>query len=124
MKNILIMLIAVMTVTACKKNGTGGDARIHGHVAHHVVKIPNAIVYIKYNATEFPGADVSKYNASTQASSGDGHYSFDGLRAGEYYIYGVGYDSAISAPVFGGIGVEIKYSERKETIEVNVPVVE
>jgi len=43
---------------------------------------------------------------------------------GEYYLYGVGYDSSISAPVFGGIPIKIKYSERKETIEINVPVIE
>jgi hypothetical protein len=127
MKTILkitSVLLLILSLAACKKNGTGGKATLMGHVKHHSVHIPNAMVYIKYDAKEFPGSDVSVYDASVQASSGDGHYEFEGLRPGNYYVYGVGYDSTISEAVFGGVAVKIKYSDRKETLEVDVPVVE
>jgi hypothetical protein len=122
-KTALITAIIIFPA-ACKKNGTGGKSTVQGKVKHHGLTIPGAMVYIKYDATDFPGADISVYDASVQASSSTGQYEFTDLLPGNYYIYGVGYDSTISEAVFGGTALKIKYSERKETLELNVPVVE
>ncbi len=121
---ISFIIISLFFLAACQKNGLGGDATINGHVKHHELPIPNAMVYIKYASKEFPGSDATVYDASTQASVADGNYEFAGLRPGIYYIYAVGYDSTISQVVSGGVAVKIKYGERKETLEVDVPVVE
>lgn len=121
---ILSAVLVIAIISSCKKNGTGGDATIEGHVKHHELHIPGAMVYIKYDAKEFPGADVSQYDANVQASMGDGHYKFEGMRMGNYYVYGVGYDSSITSSVYGGTPVKIKYSERKEIIDIDIPVVE
>lgn len=119
---LVIVLCGGCVLAACHKEGTGGKATITGHVQHHTTPIPSAIVYIKYGEKEFPGSDVSGYDDNTLASSGDGHYEFEELRKGDYYIYGVGYDSTISETVRGGIPVKIK--KKTETVEINVPVTE
>jgi len=121
-KSILAIAIILLSITSCKKEGTGGKATITGHVKHHEVHIPDAVVYIKYGAKELPGTNASDFDAQTIASSGDGHYAFEGLQKGNYYLYATGYDSNISENVFGGIPVKIK--KKTETVETDVPVVE
>lgn len=118
---ILLALVLTLGFTSCKKNGTGGDATITMTVKHHDLIIPDATIYIKYDAKEFPGEDVSKYDNSVKAD-GNGYAKFEGLLKGDYYLYGVGYDSNISETVKGGLGVEI--SKRSQIKEVIVPVTE
>ena len=126
MKDIVILfsgcIVSLGLLVGCTKAGTGGKAVINGHVKHHETSIPGSMVYLKYGAIEFPGNDVNSYDESTQASSGDGHYEFKELKKGNYYIYGVGYDSTISAGVVGGIPIKVK--NKTESIEINVPVTE
>jgi len=116
-----ILVCVVMAIGACTKEGTGGKAEIHGHVKHHEVHIPNAVVYIKYGAKELP-ANISDYDDEMIASSGDGHYGFDDLQKGDYYIYAVGYDSTISEIVFGGGPVKIR--KKTDKVEFDVAVTE
>jgi len=40
-----------------KDAGIGGKSTITGHVTHHGTPIPNAVVYIKYGTSAFPGDD-------------------------------------------------------------------
>lgn len=123
MKNKILMLLVLVLMASCKKNGTGGKATIEGSVEHHGLMIPNSMVYIKYKTTEFPGADVSVYDAKTQADA-TGHYKIENMRMGTYYLYGAGYDSSIYLPVSGGVPLVIKFSERKNTIDFDIPVTE
>ena len=116
-----VLVCILMSIGACKKEGTGGKAEIHGHVKHHKVHIPNAVVYIKYGAKELP-ANISDYDAETIASSGDGHYEFEELQKGNYFIYAVGYDSTISETVLGGGAVKIR--KKTEEVEYDVAVAE
>jgi hypothetical protein len=120
-KNILaILLMGSIILTSCKKAGLGGNSSVSGTVKHHVKPIPNAVVYIKYGATEFPGADVSKYDASV-ASDASANYSFKGLEKGDYYLYGFGYDSTLMQNVMGGIGITLK---KNQALSSDVPVTE
>lgn len=124
MKNkITALVMAIFVIASCKKNGTGGDATVAAMTKHHDREIPFSTVYIKYGAKEFPGADVSKYDAS-QKTDKEGHTHFEGLRYGDYYFYGVGYDSVAQAVVKGGVGLQIKRKERKKEFELKVPVTE
>jgi hypothetical protein len=117
---ILLLIIFAVNFSACLKEGPGGKSSISGAVMHHEIIIPNSTVYIKYNATEFPGTDLSKYDASTTADA-SAHYEFKGLRKGDYYLYGVGFDNMIADEVTGGIHVKIKYNTDSEA---DVPVTE
>ena len=117
---ICLATVFAFTISSCKKEGTGGKSKVSGKVKHHTKLIPNAIVYIKYGATEFPGADVSAYDDQVTADT-NAHFEFDELQKGDYYLYGVGYDDAISESVVGGVGIKLR---RNESIESDVPVTE
>lgn len=125
MKNILkhitvfcLTVVLVYSFGSCKKEGTGGKSKVSGNVKHHTQLIPNAIVYIKYGAKEFPGADISVYDDQVTADT-NAHFEFDGLQKGDYYLYGVGVDA--SDIVVGGIGITLR---RNEDLNSDVPVTE
>lgn len=116
MKLILNIFIAVAILfTSCKKNQMGGKSEVKGTVFHHAKRIPEAIIYIKFNATEFPGKDVSLYDAKLTADS-EGNFSGNFYK-GSYYLYAVGKDYAIPAPyeVVGGIAVKLRTNEKITT---------
>jgi hypothetical protein len=121
-KTIFTILITSLSFTffSCGKEGPGGKSSVSGTVVHHDITIPNSVVYIKYDAKEFPGTDVSKYDASITTDA-NAHYEFKDLRKGDYYLYGVGFDNTISEEVRGGIGIKLKYNKESST---DVPVTE
>lgn len=121
MKKLILTSIVAITMLSCSKEGPGGKAAIHGTVKHHSAPIPGAVVYIKYGATESPGTDITYYDASVTADA-NAHYEFPDLKKGDYYLFGVGFDSAIVQTVIGGIPVEIK--TKTETVTADVPVTE
>ena len=112
--------ILLVATSSCRKAGTGGKSTVSGYVMHHSKRIPSAVVYIKYGAKEFPGTDVSVYDASVTAGT-DAHYEIKNLRKGDYYIYAVGWDDSILQQVSGGISVKLKYDKATTT---DIPVTE
>ncbi len=114
------LLALLFSLSGCKEEGIGGNAEVAFTVEHHEDMIPYATVYIKYGAKEFPGATTSVYDDSvlTDATS---HGHFHELVKGDYYLYGVGYDSAVSEIVKGGIGISL---DAKDALETTVPVTE
>ena len=118
----ICILFVGLALTACDPDeGFGGNASIEGVVAHHHDPIANSIVYIKFDATEFPGSDVTLYDDETDADA-EGNYEFTGLKKGNYYLYGVGWDSLFTDSVFGGVPAEI--SKKDEVLILEVPVTE
>jgi hypothetical protein len=122
--SILLFLSFVLNLGSCCKGGTGGKASLNCTVFHHAKPIPAATVYIKYNASDFPGADPSAYDSHITSSNTSNQVIFDNLHCGDYYLYGVGYDSALMLPVTGGIHYQIKYSDRTHAEFTAVPVTE
>lgn len=116
----LISIVLSIGLSACKKEGTGGKSSVSGNVKHHSKLIPNAIVYIKYGATEFPGADIDLYDDHVTSDT-NAHYEIKDLRKGDYYLYGVGYDNAILETVKGGVGITLKYNKAST---IDIPVTE
>lgn len=112
---------AFCILSSCSKEGPGGKAVIKGAVMHHSKLIPGAVVYIKYGAKESPGSDVTYYDESITADD-SANYKFADLRKGDYYLFGVGYDSAGPYIVTGGIPVQIK--KKTETVQADVHVTE
>jgi hypothetical protein len=119
-KNILLFFLLLCGISSCHKEGSGGKSSVSGAVMHHTMLIPNAVVYIKYGATNFPGSDVSLYDASV-SSDANAHYEFKDLRKGDYYLYAVGYDNMIMETVSGGIGIQLQYNKETST---DIPVTE
>ncbi|MEO6901620.1 MAG: hypothetical protein ABI315_00525 [Bacteroidia bacterium] len=121
---VFLLAITSMLLNSCHKEGLGGNASISGLVKHHDALIPNATVYIKYGVTEFPGTDVSVYDASVVADT-KANYEFVSLYKGDYFIYGVGIDVnggvSNSFPVTGGISIKIKHNK---AYSIDVPVTE
>jgi len=121
-KKILKFIILVLALTqcfSCKKEGLGGKATITGSVLHHSLPIPNAVIYIKYGTNELPGTDPSAYDASVTADA-NAKFEFKDLRKGKYYLFSIGYDSAIFQTVRGGMPVEIKKKSESKNIDLAV----
>ncbi len=123
MKRIIllsVLIVGILAFSACTEEGLGGKSSISGNVEHHGQPIPHAIVYIKYGASELPGTTPADYDAQVVAGA-DAHYIFEGLEKGDYYLYGIGYDSLIFENVVGGIYVDL---HPKEDFETDIPVTE
>lgn len=119
---LIAVLAGTMLFASCKKEGTGGESEIEATVRHHNEIIPGATIYIKYGAKEFPGTDLSKYDDSKVTGKIDHpHTHFGELHKGDYYLYAIGYDSAIAMPVTGGIHVSLGKHDHKA---VDVPATE
>jgi hypothetical protein len=115
----ILVLIAGFTQVSCKKNQLGGKATIKGTVKHHDKSVANALVYIKFNSTEFPGEDLKVYDTYVEAD-GSGNYSI-AVYKGSYYLYAVGTDLDVPPPyeVKGGLSVT---SKRKDNLTVDIAV--
>ncbi|MBN8694787.1 MAG: hypothetical protein J0L69_16455 [Bacteroidetes bacterium] len=114
-QTISLLVLSILLFASCKKNQTGGKSEVKGTVFHHSKRIPEAIVYIKFNATEFPGKDVSVYDDKVIADS-EGNYTVKFYK-GSYYLYAVGKDYAIPAPyeVVGGVPIKLRTNEEINT---------
>jgi len=110
--SFLIVIISTL-FNSCKKNELGGQSIIKGSVYHHSRSIANARVFIKFNATEFPGQDTTLYDANVWADA-KGTFSIKCYK-GNYYLYGYGFDNLIPSVVKGGIPVKIRNNETLET---------
>lgn len=109
-------------ITACKKNKLGGSATIKGVVKHHSKVIGNAVVFIKFNAKEFPGTDESLYDDKVLANA-QGEFEIKCYQ-GNYYLFGSGIDNQVlinGGKVIGGIPVRIR---NKENLDLIVAVTE
>lgn len=108
---LFILTILLGSLGSCKKNQTGGKATLKGVVKHHDKPIADAYVYIKFNATEFPGDDYKLYDTYVQADA-SGNYSISFYK-GTYYVYAVGRDLDIPSPylVKGGLSVSLRNKE-------------
>ena len=124
MNIILKLIVGISLITglfSCKKNQTGGKGSVKGMVEHHGKAIADAFVYIKFNATEFPGDDYTNYDTYVKTDA-NGNYSI-AFYKGSYYLYAKGYDMDIPYPfeVKGGLPVSLK---NKENITKNISVTE
>lgn len=107
-------------ISSCSQNaGTGGNNTVIATVKHHGLIIPNATVYIKYNATEFPGENPNLYDDYKTAGK-DGKVKFEGLKRGDYYFFGKGFDTTINQIVIGGIPVQLLQKAGEKLIDIPV----
>ena len=69
-------------------------------VKHHYRSLPGCNVYLKKNATEFPGHDPANYDMEA-VSNNNGFVQFNNLMYADYYVYVNGYDPDVADSVKG-----------------------
>lgn len=95
----------------------------HGNPIINHVGYPDT-VFLKFNSDEMPGTKPSDYDIYFVGVPREKYVHCEGLKAGKYYVYVTGMDSAGPYRVTGGLPLKIKYKERKEHIVLIVPVTE
>jgi hypothetical protein len=129
--NRYLLLIAGLLIffSACKGNdpeptpvgGKGGNAILNVTPRHHGRQIDTCTVYIKYNATDAPSNGVYDDSAACVLVSGIPVATFSGLKKGNYYLYGYGWDPTLTPPqhVKGGFAYPIQ-EENTQSIDLAV----
>ena len=127
---LLSALFVIIFFSCCKKNkctaGLGGKVTIVAYPQHHVFPILNKswypdTVYLKFN-TQNGDSNLAAYNIYFVGEAGENHVHLEGLKCGDYYIYGVGFDTTISKRVKGGI--PYSFDKTSGEIDLNIPVTE
>ena len=126
MKNLFLSVAIIITlslaVSSCKKTkctgGAGGSTTIVAFPKHHGADTKPLWAYVKYNTKDFPGADAWLYDATIAGDTTENHIELENLKCGDYYIYMIAIDPAISDTVVGGI----PFSTEAESGEVNATV--
>ena len=126
------LTLAFFTI-GCKKNdilNKDGSSVVQGNITlkvhsfHHSWGVPYVHLYLKKNATEFPGRDSTIYEYTVQADS-DGNAEFTQLYPGNYYIYATGNDYYFGAWVRGQSAVQLNSSTLvNQTASIDLPVSE
>lgn len=130
MKNLVsILLLVTFLFTSCAKEGLGGDATLSVFPVHHTTAIVSTgayldSVFIKFNTEEIPADPIHDYDALFVGEVGKEHVHCAGLKWGYYSVYCTGWDTLTSQRVVGGVLLKIKRSDRKNDIDVIVPVTE
>jgi hypothetical protein len=127
--SIVIIAAGICVSHSCTKEGLGGDTTLVVFLQHHTKTIINRTtyldtVYLKFNSKDLPGTKPSDFDTFFVGEAGEDHVHCKGLKTGDYYLYGAGYDTTIPARVVGGMHVKIKYKDRKNEVDVNLAVTE
>jgi hypothetical protein len=122
-QKVLIPLFISSACLSCKKESpekieVKSNVGLSVHAHHHSWDVQYIKVWIKKNATEFPGNDTTVYSASATTDS-YGKADFGNLSPANYYIYATGFDAIWGDTVYGNIPVSLLGPELANTT-VNV----
>lgn len=132
-KIILTALFISTIITSCKKDedkcsaGKGGSLTIVAFPQHHGKAIYNQptypdTIYVKFNTQVSPGLSTANYDTYFIGEAGEDHVHMEGLKCGDYYFLGAGFDTTINQRVIGGIPYSTEQKEGE--IDLNIPVTE
>jgi hypothetical protein len=109
----ILLLLFILVNTSCKKDDANGVVKGNKNIIvtvwHHERILSGIKLYLKYNATEFPGNDSTLYDWSA-TSDLSGVAQFNDLFNGNYFLYGKGIDTGIGLEVIGGAVVNLNDS--------------
>jgi hypothetical protein len=125
-KSTILILLVAASLASCEREepvsvgGKGGNATLNVTPQHHSKNIDSCMVYIKYNTLDKP---TSAYDDSAKCVIVNGKpvASFSGLKKGNYYLFGFGWDPAIVMNVKGGAPKQIT---EETVISYNLAVTE
>jgi hypothetical protein len=103
--------------------GRNGERTLYMKMIHHTRPIKGARVFIKYNATEFPGTDTTRYDYAVSAAVDSPIASIDSLACGNYYVYAIGIDSLLDPSNWickGGLPYSTNLSSGIDSINVYI----
>lgn len=122
----VLVVAGLLFFNSCKE-GLGGDSVLIVTLKHHGNIIKNHVgwndtVFVKFNTNELPGTKPSDFDTYFVGETGKDYVHVHGLKAGKYYLYGAGLDSAGPYRVVGGLPIKIKYKDRaaEQNIELSV----
>jgi hypothetical protein len=107
---IILFFIGIFCMS-CKKSPDEGSV-IYGnitldlHMKHHYWDVPYLKVYMKKDATTFPGSDTTLYEYKGHADASS-NITFNRLMIGKYFIYATGYDSLYQSQVIGRLPINL-----------------
>jgi len=109
----VVVLAWALCFNACKKEDavktTHGNITLKVNIRHHDWSVHFFPVYLKNNATVWPGRDSSQYDLVAETGQ-DGTCIFSNLYVGDYYVYGAGYDPVVRMHVSGYAPVTLNTS--------------
>lgn len=103
--------------------GRSGELQLVIKMVHHTRPIKGARVFIKYNATEFPGGDTTRYDYAVSAMADSPFATIDSLSCGNYYLYAIGIDSLLDPTNWickGGLPYRTDLSVGTDSINVYI----
>lgn len=106
---LVTILLLGIAFSSCEKSETNiktpfeGSITLNVHCIHHSWDVPYMSVFLKRNATVYPGPDTSLYDIRLQGD-GYGNVAFGNLIPGDYYILAKGYD-----PIWGDSAIGYKW---------------
>lgn len=98
MYRFLIFSLISCSFFSCRKKDIGepiSSIILKVAVKHHALSVKGARVYLKYDATSFPGKDSSVYEKSLMSDE-QGIAIFDKLLPTNFYLYSLGFDGVDS----------------------------
>jgi len=107
---------------SCSYAGSGGNITLFAFPKHHGKDTRPYRAYLKFNTQDAPGSNLALYDLTIAADTMQNFIKIDNLKAGKYYIYLTGFDTAINQGVFGGIPLSLNPSSGQ--LNLDVPVVE
>jgi hypothetical protein len=118
-----LLIVLNLFAVSCNKGGDdpqpiggkGGNATIKVTPRHHGQQIDSCMIYVKYNAVDAPANNVYDDSAKCILINGVPIATFAGLKNGNYYFWGYGWDPQLSPPkaVKGGYA----YPVQEETLQ-------
>ena len=107
--HFLLPLLAPILLLSCSK-GDEETAVLNVTPRHHGRQIDSCTVYIKYDAVDAPANGRYDDSAKCIPVGGIPVATFNGLKKGNYYLYGYGWDPQLTPPrnVKGGFAYPIQ----------------
>lgn len=131
---LLAICAAILFFQSCKEEqddpqpdlcneGRTGELELVMRIVHHTRPIKGSRVFIKYNATEFPGDDTTRYDYAVSSLDDSPFATIDSLACGNYYLYAVGIDSLLDPTNWvcrGGLPFSTNQSVGTDSINVYI----
>lgn len=122
MKKYLLLVAGLfLFLAACKKEEDESTATLKVTPRHHGRAIDSCTIYLKYNATDVPANGKYDDSAVCVQVGGIPVATFSGLKKGNYYVFGHGWDAGWTppSPVRGGFAYPLT-GEPQQTLDLAV----
>lgn len=114
--SIILLFVSVFAITSCSKEaGFEGTNTIKGSVLLNGTAVPGAVVHIAFGTKEA----TTTFDATT-ITDASGHYSFQGLQKGDYFVdadYTTNLNILLSS---GGAAVTLGGTKGEVTVDLTV----